>query len=423
MINSDGDWGSTEQGFLQGQPITSRDVLIMGWVFANMNSVDSGTGQYAPIDSPLNGRDRNNFNPAPNPGTELGRRVMWSFPDTEMGAAGSITAAGWGPDSNATFAATYEGVVMNFGHQADQSVALTANFSGNFQGSPAIVYKGDYQVTQAANVGDTPGVTPNHMGQICLTCPSGVSYRTNPGCNPQNGVNFQWDWNWPLFTATGFFPWPDLTTFFEWDPGDLNVDEDSVLIFDVNIPEGDSFQQIRGWFGVTYPCSGVLLSSFPRRRMYAGFEEESPNPPDNPGAGVVNPEPSVTDTLFTVTRRLSTVQSVFYADPVYLGNNPSYNPPVGGTTFGEVSNYLKPELNPTVQGGGAEIVLEFQGAFAVQDDRITINLAQPFTPWTQNIDDCDGHPFIRWRATLISNLISGSVPRLSELRIPITDDF
>ena len=412
QVNSDADWGSTEQGFLKGQPITSRDALIMGWVFANSNGTDSSTGQYAPIDSPLNGLDRNNFNPAPNPATALGRRVMWSFPDTEIGAAGSVTAIGWGPDSNATFAATYEGIVLNLGNQASASTGLAASFSGNFAGAPTVVYMGNYNVTQAANIGNTPGINPVHTGP----------YGTNPGCNPQNGVGVLFNWNVPLFTATGFFMWPELTNFYEWDPGDINIDDDSVLVFDANVPEGDSFQQIRGWFGVTFPCSGVLLASFPRRRMYAGFEEDQPNPPDNPGAGVANPEPSITDTMFTITRRLSTAQSIFYADPNFLAMNPTYPPPTGGTTFGVLSNYLTPELNPSLQTGGADIIVEFQGAFGVQDDRITINQAQPFTDWTQDIDDCDGFPFIRWRATLISNLISGAVPRLGEIRIPVTDD-
>ena len=101
IVHSDADWGATEEGFLRGQDITSRDVLIMGWEFANSNGTNSGTGQYAPIDSPLQGADRNNFQPPPNPATAVGRRVMWSFPDTEIGPSGSVTAIGWGPDSNA----------------------------------------------------------------------------------------------------------------------------------------------------------------------------------------------------------------------------------------------------------------------------------------------------------------------------------
>ena len=62
--------------------------------------------------------------------------------------------------------------------------------------------------------------------------------------------------------------------------------------------------------------------------MYAGFEEDQPNPADNAGAGIANPEPSITDTMFTITRRLSTAWSVFYASQGYLDANASYQPPV-----------------------------------------------------------------------------------------------
>ena len=40
---------------------------------------------------------------------------MWSFPASKMGQKGSITAAAWGPDSNATFAAFYDSVKLRAG--------------------------------------------------------------------------------------------------------------------------------------------------------------------------------------------------------------------------------------------------------------------------------------------------------------------
>lgn len=139
-------------------------------------------------------------------------------------------------------------------------------------------------------------------------------------------------------------------------------------------------------------------------------------------AGIVNPEPSITDTLFTITRLRSTAQSVFYASPDYLDANAGYPRPIRGATFGVDSNYHAPEVKPATQAGGAQVLLEFQGAQAVDNDRTTIPPGAELTPWTANIDDCDGFAFIRWRATLIGNLTSGEVPRVDELRIPLTDD-
>src|SRR5439155_26189371 len=101
------------------------------------------------------------------------------------------------------------------------------------------------------------------------------------------------------------------------------------------VQEGDTFQQIRGWYGVTSPNSGILIAGYPTRRMYATYEEDTPNPQSNFGAGILNPEPSWTDTAFTLTKRVSLAQVRFYtpgpSDPA--GN--AYPPPQSSqTTFG-----------------------------------------------------------------------------------------
>jgi hypothetical protein len=242
-----------------------------------------------------------------------------------------------------------------------------------------------------------------------------AGYGTNPGCNPNNGVGVQYPWNAPLYSATGFYAWPALTSFFEWDEGNGAIDGDSVFLFDASVDEGDNFQQIRAWFGSTFPCSGVLLPGIPNRRLYATYEEESANPVTNLGAGILNPEPTVMDMCFTITKRVSTAQTLFY----YEAGNPIQA--AHGNTYGDTSDYFPAELTPQTQPNGASVIIEYQGADLVEDDRRTINAAGLFTDWTRNIDDCDGMQKIRFRILLISNLVSGQIASVDQVRIPIIE--
>lgn len=397
--DTDADWGSTEEGVLLGQPISSREALIFTYPETD-NGSNSGRGQYAPIVDPLTGQDLNLFVPNVSPPTADGRRVMWSFSDLEMGPKGSVTAAKWGPDSNATFAALYPTLKIRMGFQATNSMTLAPNFSGNYEGQPALVYQGSYLVQQKANVGNTPGEPQTaHV----------PGYPQNPGCTAIN------PWNKPLFDFTGFVNWPALTNFFEWNPG--TGAPAKVFVFDVSCVEGDSFQQLRGWFGVTFPCSGVLIGGLPLRRMYATYEENVPNPASNFAAGIQNPEQSLTDSAFTITRRVSQAQTLFYGPPgVYPAAGGC---PAPGATFGPDTDYLPAQLNPAVQAGGATVEVFFQGASVVEADRRTINQAAPFTGWTKNINDLDGFGYIRVRIVLNSNLISLAVPRLNDIILPM----
>lgn len=384
------DWGFAVLGDLTGAPISSRRAYIAGYQLAQRENA----GQYNPIVDPLTGQLLNNYIANIQPPTNLGRRVMWACDDTELGADGSVTTISWGPDSNATFAAQYPEVVLRIGFQKSSSLSLATTFSSNFLGTPLILYKGLYSVGQAANVGNEYTPAPN----------------TVPFAQMQ-----------PLL-LTGYVNWPAPTSFFDWSQGDPAVDGDSVMVFDANVAEGNTFQQIRGWFGVTAPNSGVLLGGFPLRRMYATFDEDTPNPQSNFVAGIINPEPSWTDTAFTITKRVSVAQSRFYtpgpSDPA--GN--SYSPPHSTqTTFGVKSNYEDAILSPSLQTGGAQVLVEYQGAMLLDttSNRTKINTAQPSTPFTTSVDDCDGYPFLRWRITLTSNLISNTVARLASITVPI----
>jgi hypothetical protein len=306
---------------------------------------------------------------------------MWSFGDDEMGQNGTVTAVSWGPDSNATFAALYPDVILRIGYQKTHSMALATTFDGNYEGSPLIMYKGTYSVSQKANVGNEGPTSAN-------------------------------------YNVTGYANWPALTSYFDWDQGDP-VALDAVLLFDASVQEGDTWQQIRGYYGAQ---GGLLVGGVPARRMYATYEEDIPNPASNPGAGILNPEPSFTDTAFTLTRLASVAQVRFYTpdstDPA--GN--SYPAPLSGQrTYGVKSDYLDPIVDPTVQIGGATLLLEFYGATKIDasSNRSLPNLSFPVVNWTTNIHDCDGFPYIRWRASLRANLSTGFVTKIRSIWIPL----
>lgn len=370
------DWGSTLAGTLQGAAITSRRAFIRS---SAMNAKYGGGTLFAIVD-PLVGAQLNQFVTGINPPTNQGRHVMWAFEDGEIGQNGTITVASWGPDSNATFAALYPDVVLRVGVQKTASMSLATTFTGNYLGTPLIMYKGQYSVKQAANVGNEP-----------------------PG-----GMGF-----------TGFANWPTLTSFFEWDEGDPAVALDQVLVFAASVQEGDTWQQIRGWFGAT---AGLLVQGVPTRRMYATYEEDAPNPASNFAAGILNPEPSITDTAFTITRLKSVGQSRFYTPDSLDPAGISYPAPLSASrTFGTKSDYLAPIIVPTVQAGGAQLLVEFYGARALDaaSNRTLPNLAFPVRNWTTNINDCDTFPYLRWRLTLTSNLSTSTVAKVQQIIVPI----
>jgi hypothetical protein len=400
------DWGQTEQGFLRGSPITSRRAFITGWQQGNKYRDSQQWGRYYPLVDPLVGAALQVAQPNLQPPTNQGRRVMWSFSDEELGPDGSVTAVAWGPDSNATFAAKYPTLILRIGFQKTASMNLASNFTGNYLGSPLTMYEGEYDVVQKANVGDAP----EPEAQPVILPP--------PANQPPAQIM-------PLYNFWGYTNWPAPTSFFDWDQGDPAVIEDRVLVFDASAEEGNTWQQLRGWFAFDQTSFGgvtALIPGYPQRRMLATFEEETPNPPANVALGILNPEPSITDTAFTFTTRVSLAQSRFYtpASADALGN--VYPPPYSNAkTRGAKSDYLLPTLTPAVQAGGALVRVEFQGATAVlaTSNRTTHNTAVPFTPWTLDVNACDGFPYLRWRLRLTSNLNSNTVARLGSITVPV----
>jgi hypothetical protein len=360
--------------------VTSRRAHVYGYAFTDAGP-HSGAGQYTPFVLPLIGT---NF-PVVVPPPAAGRRVMLAFSAAEIGAAGTVTGVAWGPELNATWAATYPNVKLRMGYQVDDSLNLRGTFSGNYASAPTLIYDGPYLVQQRANVGNTPNQpTMAHRGPY-------------PGC--ANG-NF----NLPLFQYTGWVDWPVPTARFEWDPG---AGLDRVLLFDASVDAGTDWQTVRGWAGLTFPCSAVWDASVPSRRLFGTYESDAPI------AGAVNPDAVVHDTSFTITRDQTIAQSLFYTPAG------SAQVAAGGETYGADSDYGDAVVDPFLPSGQGMALIEFQGATNVLSDRRTIDLAEPHTPWTSDIDDCDGYGFLRWRIRLRGDMGTLVTPRVFSVMIPV----
>ena len=387
-LATNADWGSGEAGFLRNGPTTSRTAHAYCYPETD-NGVNSGRGEYVESTTPLTGTDT--VTAAPLPPVTQGRRAQWAFSDTALGAAGTITSVSWGPVENTTVAATYPNIRLRLGYQAAGSTSLGASLSGNYAAPATVVYDGAYTVQAMANVGNTAGQPQTaHVG----------GYQQGPGCF--GAVGAPGGHNAGLFAYTGWYAWPALTTTFDWNPGDPLVAGDSTLIFDASVQAGDFTQRLRGWFAVTYPCSGILIAGRPETRIDTTYEGDAANPADNFAAGILNPGPSTVDMSFTLTQVESVGQSLFFEG-----------------AFGTFTNYGAPTVLPAAQAGGATVALAFQGAEAVEADRRTIDVAQPYTGWVSNIDLCDGMRYIRFRFTLTPDPISMGPARVDSIQIPM----
>ena len=109
------------------------------------------------------------------------------------------------------------------------------------------------------------------------------------------------------------------------------------------------------------------------------------------------------DMQLTKRRRLTYAQSLFYDTAI------------------EQPDYGLPILSPPQQPGGANFILEFQGADGMPDPSNPGGvIADPstLTPWSSSIDICDNKRFIRFRFTLIANLNSDTVAGFQTVQIP-----
>ncbi len=386
---TDADWGVTVAGVLTGQPVTTRKVYVYSYRETD-SGTDSGRGEYVDMRVPLTGSDRGTISPP----TSAGRRMQVAVSDTELGPAGVITNVAWGPSLNQTVAATYPNVRLRMGY-LDQTLPGAPSSVGtdtvaNFAGTPTLCYDGPYTVAANLDVGNTPGhPLYAHAG----------GYTQGAGCAVVNR-----GWNVQLFDYTGWYDWPALTTYFEWDPGSPTVDNDSVLVFDASVQEGTASQGMRGWFAVQYPCSGLLIGGHPEPMLLSTYEGLFADPIENPTAGILNPSPAVIDICLTFSRLTSTAQSKFIAG-----------------AYGDDTNYLSPTITPATQPTGASILVEYQGADAVLADGVTIDTSAASTGWVSDPSACNGMQYIRYRVTLTSGLSSAAIARVESITVPMAD--
>jgi hypothetical protein len=336
---TDALWGNdAEFPFaLVGQPITKRnqnvDIAAIT-AFGGETPIDNppynslnpgfimnpnpGEEDYCPTQNPLVGTD--SIINIGNPPASAGRRQLNLYRQTELGARGTVIRIAWGPDSDATFAATYPGVIMRIGHKLAGTSLANAGMTQQFDvdGFVTLVNKKDYIVPQAFDV--------------------------NGGA-----------------TNDGFLDWPQLDIFFDFD----GVND---LLLDVEAQMGNTFQTFRTFLAlslnqisicdcITFIGCNLTNNSIGQRQMdstYGGdFADPSPIP-----ATVANPAPFVHVMQFELAKLRSDARSLYY-------DSTTANP-----------DFLSPIIQPLVQSGGATIDVTWSGSSdgIIEDVPFTSNI-------------------------------------------------
>ncbi len=291
-----------------------------------------------------------------------GRRQQNLYRQTELGAAGTIIRAAWGPDSDRVFAATYTGVNIKMGHKAVGTALAVGSLDGQFDvdGFVKVVNNATYVTPQTADI---------------------------------NGGG----------ADDGYFDWPALETFFDYDG--MND-----FIIDVEAAEGNTFQLFREFWALaqvggfaTCNCTTALTGACnPANtiglRMHDSVHgSDEPNPPNGAGFGsVINPGPFVKLHEFELALLVATANSLFYDS---------------GTPD---PDYLAAIVTPLVQDGGAQVEIRWIGSA----DGITSDVGP-----TAIIDEIDGFQFIRFEIRLVANFFTGGRARIGVLEIPLRFDF
>lgn len=395
-------WGSSMPGWLVGAPITTRRVRVRGASVAAGGTYTIAAA-YVVMAAPLTGQALNDYVLGVAPPTAEGRRVLLAFPASEIGPAGTITEAAWGPDRNATYAATHREVVLRFGYQATRSLDLSPGVDQNYRDVPWVGYRGAYTVAQRANVGNEVADTTNPTGFV------------------------RYD---PLFLYSGFASYPALSAPFEWVPGDSPTAADEVLLFDVSAVEAETWQDSRTIQYVPFlanafgPLPPILPA--PNRSLVTIFEGNYANPAATAGGpgvpAVPNPMPLLFDTAFTLVDRRTVATSRFYSPEAGDPTDGSPTSPRSRVpTLGALSDYGPVTVVPPLPATGPQVVVEYQGATAVDpaSDRRLPGALALVTPWTADLDDCDGYPYLRWRAVLVGDVATQEVPRVDAVIVPV----
>jgi hypothetical protein len=179
--------------------------------------------------------------------------------------------------------------------------------------------------------------------------------------------------------AVGYWPMPTFTNFFEYN-GKNNV------VLDVDATLGTNYQITRVFFGPV---------GFPNRHTFCATGQNT---------GTLF-EPLVTDMQFTKKRRTTIAQSLFYDTGVGF---PDFSTPI---------------LSPATQSGGTSMQVEWEAADGILfpipgNPNNTVPDPTTFTGFLTNVDQLDGHRFIRFRVTFVANVTSGEVPVLNSIAVP-----
>lgn len=375
-------------GEVASPTVSTRTVYVRGASSANADVVTQLPGAYFVSPAPLIGLDLAGLVPP----ASAGRRVQLLFPGAEIGARGTVVGVGWGPDRNATFAATYPELVIELAYGAAPTLA-SSSVVANVRGSPVEVYRGSYAVAQAANVGDSA-----------------------PAIVPETGTPAGWA---PLYAYRGFVPYPTIAPTFEWDPRPEGPGGPTPsLVLDVRARAGNTWQDVRSYYEGPLAVA-LALPQNPRRMLttFTGFLADPANT-----LAVSNPDPVVQDTSFTIASNVTVATSRFYTP---AATDPAGNvypaPRSTATTLGTSSNYDALELLSADVPTGTSVAVEYQAASALVADgtRTTADPAAPSTPWTTRVDDCDGYPYVRWRLTLRADPLTGVRPHVDAVVLPV----
>jgi hypothetical protein len=261
-----------------------------------------GEEDYCPTQNPLVGPD--SIINQGNPPSSAGRRQLNLYRQGELGVRGTIIRIAWGPDSDATFAATYPDFIMRLGHKkADTSLTEGSLFSQfDVDGFVTVVNLVDYIVPQAANIGG--GLINDH-----------------------------------------FLDWPQLESFFEFD----GIND---VIMDIEAKEGNTFQTFRTFVALVQTTTACICgtyggcqpdNSIGQRQADTTYGADVLNPAPIP-LTVANPAPFVHVMEFELAKLRSDAQSAWY------------------DTGTPEPDYLTPILNPLVQAAGATISMSYSGS-------------------------------------------------------------
>jgi len=278
-------------------------------------NIAPGEEDYCPTQNPLVGPD-SRINQG-SPPASAGRRQLNLYRQAELGAAGTVVRVAWGPDSDATFAATYPGLILRLGHKRkDTELAGTLMFNQfDVDGFVTVVNGKNYSVPQAFDV--------------------------NGGA-----------------TNDGYLDWPLLDLFFDYDGK-------NDLLLDVEAAMGNTFQTFRTFLAVdpVSVCSCFNLpgcianSSTGRRQMDSTYGANLVNPAPSPGIAQ-NPAPFVNVMEFEVVKLRSDARSLYH------------------DSASAVPDYLSPIVTPLVQDGGATIEITWSASSdgIVEDVPFTPNI-------------------------------------------------